>query len=86
MRPQFRHGTLPTIAAMLGALIKAIVDVLLNVAMDFISLFVAFVIAPTINALIVAAVFLSVVGIAYLSRRLYLRRPPAMPRPSETRL
>ena len=68
--------------------ITAIVDVFLNVAMGFISLFVALVVAPTINALIVAAVFFSVVGIAYLCRRLYyyLRRPPAIPRPSETGL
>jgi hypothetical protein len=56
--------------------------------MGFISLFVALVVAPNINALIVAAVFFSVVGIAYLCRRLYyyLRRPPAIPRPSETGL
>ena len=47
---------------MVGTLISAIVDVFLNVAMGFISLFVAFVVAPTINALIVAAVFFSVVG------------------------
>jgi hypothetical protein len=59
------------IASMVGALITAIVDVLLNVAIGFISLFVAFVIAPTINALIVAAIFFSIVGIAYFCRRLY---------------
>jgi hypothetical protein len=56
---------------MVGALITAIVDVLLNVAMGFISLFVAFVIVPTVNVLIVAAIFFSIVGIAYLCRRLY---------------
>jgi hypothetical protein len=76
------------IATMMGTLITAIVGVLLNVAMGFISLFVAFVIAPTINALIVAAIFFSIVGIAYLCRRLYyyLRPLPAAPRPSETGL
>jgi hypothetical protein len=75
------------IASMVGTLITAIVDVLLNVAIGFISLFIAFVVAPTISALIVAAVFLSVVGIAYLCRRLYyyLRSLPA-PRPFETGL
>jgi hypothetical protein len=62
---------------MLGALIKAIVDVLLNVAMDFISLFVAFVIAPTINALIVAAVFL-------VCRRHRVSLPPSLPLPPTT--
>jgi hypothetical protein len=72
---------------MVGTLITAIVDVLLNVAMGFISLFVAFVVAPTINAIIVAAIFLSVVGIAYLCRHLYyyLGPPPPIPLPA-TRL
>jgi hypothetical protein len=73
---------------MVGTLIRAIVDVLLNVAIGFISLFVAFVIVPTVNALIVAAIFFSIVGIAYLCRRLYyyLRPLPAAPRPFETGL
>jgi hypothetical protein len=73
---------------MVGTLITAIGDAFLNVVIGFISLFVAFVVAPTINALIVAAVCFSVVGIAYLSRRLYyyLRPPPAVPHPSETGL
>jgi hypothetical protein len=68
---------------MVGALITAIVDVLLNVAMDFISLFVAFVIVPILNAGIVAAIFFSIGGIAYLCRRLYyyLRPLPAAPPP-----
>jgi hypothetical protein len=72
------------IAAMVGTLITAIVDVLLNVAMGFISLFVAFVVAPTINAVIVAAIFLFVVGLAYLCRHLYyyLGPPPPIPLPA----
>jgi hypothetical protein len=68
---------------MVGTLITAIGDAFLNVVIGFISLFVAFVVAPTINALIVAAVCFSVVGIAYLSRRLYYYlRPPTSRSPS----
>jgi hypothetical protein len=69
---------------MVGTLITAIVDVLLNVAMGFISLFVAFVVAPAINAVIVAAIFLFVVGLAYLCRHLYYYRgpPPPIPLPA----
>jgi hypothetical protein len=69
---------------MVGTLITAIVDVLLNVAMGFISLFVAFVVTPTINAVIVAAIFLFVVGLAYLCRHLYYYRgpPPPIPLPA----